>query len=150
LGYSLNVRVLITGSREFVPRAIIAAAISAVAREHPGEVLTIVHGAARGADRIAGAVTRDFPARLVEEQHPVTDWGSKSDGTFDRAAGHRRNQRMVDAGAVVCLAFPSRDSKNAGTWSAVAKAKAAGIPVRIFWDREGLTPAVFDLFTASR
>ncbi|TQO20674.1 uncharacterized protein DUF2493 [Rhodoglobus vestalii] len=131
----MTVRVLITGSREFLARAVVAGAISAVAREHPGEVLIIVHGAARGADSIAGAVARDFPGRLVEEQHVVTDWGSKANGTFDRTAGHRRNQRMVDAGAVVCLAFPARDHKSVGTWSCVAKAKAAGIEVRAFWDR---------------
>jgi hypothetical protein len=83
---------------------------------------------------------RAHPDLFVEEQHPVTDWGSKADGTFDRAAGHRRNQRMVDAGAQVCLAFPARDAKNAGTWSCVGKAKVAGIEVRVFFDRPADVP----------
>jgi len=131
----MTVRVLITGSREFANRPVIAKALGVVMREHPGQVLTVVHGATRGADRLAGAIARARPDLFVEEQHPVLDWGSKADGTFDRVAGHRRNQRMVDAGAQVCLAFPARDAKNAGTWSCVGKAKVAGIEVRVFFDR---------------
>jgi hypothetical protein len=132
----MTVRVLITGSREFADRPAIAAALSAVARQYPGQTLTVVHGGARGADSLAGAIARDFPEQLIEERHIVSDWGSKSAGTFDVSAGHRRNQRMVDAGAFVCLAFPSRKHRSSGTWSCVAKAKKAGIEVRVIFGQE--------------
>lgn len=131
----MTIRVLITGSREYENRPMIAKALGEVMREHPGQMLTIVHGAARGADRLAGAIARARPDLFIEEQHPVTDWGSKELGTFDRTAGHRRNQRMVDLGATVVLAFPSRSAKNAGTWSCVGKAKVADLEVRVFFDR---------------
>lgn len=128
----MTVRVLITGSRNVTDRAMIAAALSAVAREHPGVPLTVVHGAARGADSLAAQIAADHPGRLIAEAHPVTDW-RRPDGSVDRAAGHRRNQRMVDAGAAVALAFLHAPSApNRGTLSCVAKAKAAGIPVRVF------------------
>jgi len=94
----------------------------------------------RGADRLAGAIARARPDLFLEEQHVVTDWGSKELGTFDRVAGHRRNQRMVDAGAQVCLAFPAREAKNAGTWSCAGKAKVAGMEVRVFFDKPADVP----------
>lgn len=127
----MSVRVLITGSRHFTDRALIAAALSQVAREHPGERLVVVHGDARGADRIAAAIAADFPDRLEAEAHPAP-W-RRADGSCDRSAGHRRNQQMVDAGAAVCLAFLHAPSApNRGTESCVAKAVTAGIPVRSF------------------
>lgn len=127
------VRVLITGSRDFTSRPIVAAALSWVSKEYPGRPLIVVHGGARGADSIAGQVARDYPGRLVEEVHRVTDW-RRPDGSTDKAAGHRRNQRMVDLGAVVCLAFPCKAAENRGTLGCIQKAKAAGIPVHEFWD----------------
>ena len=120
----MTIRVLITGSREYENRPMIAKALGEVMREHPGQML-----------RLAGAIARARPDLFIEEQHPVTDWGSKELGTFDRTAGHRRNQRMVDLGATVVLAFPSRSAKNAGTWSCVGKAKVADLEVRVFFDR---------------
>lgn len=127
-----TVRVLITGSREFTDRPTMAAAINLVRREHAGAALTIVHGAARGADSIASAICRDNPGKLIEEPHPVTDW-QRPDGSRDRAAGHRRNQRMVYAGAVVCLAFLDVRSENRGTRSCMQNATVAGIEVREHW-----------------
>lgn len=128
------VRVLITGSRDFTDRAAVAAALTRVAREHPGQQLVVVHGAARGADSIAAAVAADFPDRLIAEAHPVTDW-KRADGSTDRGAGHRRNQRMVAAGASVCLAFLHGAAENRGTKSCMDKAAKAGIEVREHWQR---------------
>lgn len=128
------VRVLITGSREFTQRAIVAQALTVVAREHPGRELVVVHGDAKGADRLAGAIARKYPGRLREEKHPVPDW-RRADGTIDRQAGRRRNQRMVDAGADVCLAFLASTAENRGTRDCMARARAASIPVREHWDQ---------------
>lgn len=126
------VRVLITGSRAFTNRAVIAGAINRVARENPGRQLTIVEGCAKGADSLAGAVARKYPGRLVDEPHPVLNW-ENADGSKNWRAGFDRNQEMVDTGADVCLAFLQRGAENNGTRDCIGRAVIAGIPVRINW-----------------
>ena len=73
-----------------------------------------------GADRIAfdWAVTNEVPV-----QRFVAHWLE-----LGRAAGPDRNQRMVDSGADLCLAFPLDGSK--GTQDCMRRARDAGIPVR--------------------
>ena len=51
----------------------------------------------------------------------------KNGDLYYACAGFIRNQRMVDSGADVCLAFP-RGTSN-GTYDCQKRAKAAGIPV---------------------
>ena len=132
IGLSIPLRVLITGSREFDERKIIAGALSQVARENPGRDLSVVHGAASGADTLAGDVARSAPGRLIEEAHPVTDW-KMPDGSKNWRAGFDRNQRMVDLGADICLAFLKLGAKNNGTRHCMGIAGEAGIPVREHW-----------------
>lgn len=110
-------RILITGSRHWTDRAAIQAAIERELAGYDGEVV-IVHGDAPGADRLAGEVA--LALGCWAEVHPA-DW------TTGRRAGPVRNQRMVDRGADVCLAFPASDSR--GTWDCVRRAKKAGIRV---------------------
>lgn len=120
-------RILITGSREWTDT------------EAMGEELLwfgfglVVHGAARGADKLADALARGFG--WPTEPHPVTraEWNR-----IGKRAGHLRNQRMVDLGADICLAFPTVDSR--GTWDCAARARRAGIPV-VFVLGPGLTDA---------
>jgi hypothetical protein len=79
---------------------------------------TIVHGAARGADRLAGRVARGLC--LDVEAYPA-DWQRHGKG-----AGPIRNQQMLDAGADLVIAFPG----GRGTADMVRRARAAGVPVR--------------------
>lgn len=51
-------------------------------------------------------------------------------------AGPDRNQRMVDSGADVCIAFPMPESR--GTWDCIRRARAAGIFVEIIHDCKGI------------
>ncbi|WIB65360.1 SLOG family protein [Curtobacterium sp. MCBD17_040] len=131
-----QIRVLITGSREFTDRSIIAKALSQVRREHRGSVLHVVAGAAKGADSLAAAVVRDAdPSKAVLEEHPVTDAMWRPDGPngpVNKRAGIERNQRMVDLGADVCLAFLRAGAGNRGTKHCIGAAKRAGIEVREF------------------
>lgn len=108
-------RLLITGSREWTDEAAVHGALLLWG---PG---VVIHGAARGADRIAGALA----ARLgwPVEIYPA-DWDRHG-----RAAGTMRNRVMVERGAEVCLAFPLRGSR--GTWDCVRRARAARIEVVI-------------------
>lgn len=119
----MTLRILVTGSRDWVDADAIGAALIAFGRElsaTPADVV-VVHGGARGADTIAGRWARDFGIR--EEVHRA-DW-RRADGTVDRAAGIRRNQAMVDAGADVCLAFIRNVSP--GATHCASAAQAAGI-----------------------
>jgi hypothetical protein len=88
---------------------------------HWSEV-TVVHGAARGADTIAGELARGFGMKV--EIHPA-NWEE-----YHRAAGPIRNQEMVDLGADICLAFLMPNSK--GTADCIRRARKARIKVKIY------------------
>lgn len=128
-------RILVTGSRYWRDQAAIALGISgwldsvgtSIGAVYP--VPVIVHGGQRtldavtggwyGADWLAGRIARNWG--FGEERHPA-DWATEG-----RAAGPRRNARMVALGADVALGFPIGDSP--GTRGCLALAEAAGIPV---------------------
>lgn len=127
-------RILVTGSRNWSDRFVIESALveaqSELAPLQPGQYdyngsdWTIVHGACPygGADYIA----EQWAIGCMYKVEPwPADWAN-----FGKAAGPMRNQAMVDAGADICLAFPLPDSR--GTWDCIRRAKAAGIPVKIY------------------
>jgi hypothetical protein len=114
------VRILVTGSRDWWCHTTILYTLSAYNVNEPN---TLVHGGARGADRMAAYVARQFGWYI--EAHPVTD----TEWRLSRSAGNQRNQRMVDLGADVCLAFPLASSR--GTWDCARRARAAGIHVQV-------------------
>ena len=132
------IKVLVCGAREWTDRETIRAWLS---RLPPGT--TVIHGAARGADSIAGEVAaelgftvRSYPANWQEE---------------GKAAGPLRNQRMLDAEHVTlpilgsphpgmqpiarCFAFSwIRDEEKEitrGTADMVVRCLSAGIPTTI-------------------
>jgi hypothetical protein len=120
-------RVLVTGSRTWSERVVLEIAVLAeVLGVTPREV-TLVHGACgEGADRIADAFARR--RGWVTEPHPA-DWARH--GT--QAAGPVRNQRMVDLGADVCVAFVRDRSR--GATGTVRMARKAGIRT-VVWRHE--------------
>ncbi|MEV0766438.1 SLOG family protein [Nocardia sp. NPDC050435] len=112
-------RILITGSRTWVDRPIIRAALAEV--WSPQAIL--VSGACpRGADALCEACWSHWGGRV--ERHRA-DWRAHG-----RAAGFVRNRAMVALGAEVCLAFIRDESRGASHTAALAR--AAGIPTRIF------------------
>jgi YspA, cpYpsA-related SLOG family len=117
-------RILITGSRTWTDAETIRAAIRQAALRCPDAV--VVHGAAHGADRLAGAAARALG--LQEEQHPAR-WDEHG-----KAAGFIRNREMVQLGADVCLAFIKDGSR--GATHCAALAEKTGIPVRRFEPRQ--------------
>lgn len=118
-------RILVTGSRSWQDRQAVWDALDEVVAAHPGEPVTVVHGGAQGADTIAEhwvncAGTRHPGVRVRQECH-VPNWGLNG-----RGAGPLRNQRMVDLGADLCLAWIRNGSRGASHCAAAAE--RAGIP----------------------
>jgi hypothetical protein len=114
-------RLIVTGSRGLQDRDLVWDAL-AVARWELGP-LTVVHGAAPGADRLAVEWVRQHRhLDCTDEPHPA-QWQR-----LGRAAGPVRNQDMVDAGAAVVLAFPL--GRSVGTRDCMARAVKALIEVR--------------------
>lgn len=114
-------RILITGSRHWSDERAIESALLGATYNVPGDRITVVHGGASGADRLAGKLADEWGMNV--EVHPA-EWGKHG-----KAAGPIRNQKMVDLGADVCLAFPLADSR--GTKHCMMVASRAGIPVRV-------------------
>jgi hypothetical protein len=81
-------------------------------------ISAIIHGAARGADRLAGEWART--RNILTTEFPA-DWDHHG-----RSAGPIRNQRMLDEGLPdLVAAFPG----GAGTEDMITRARAAGIKV---------------------
>jgi len=110
-------RVIVCGSRGWSDAGAITSDLAAL----PAGT-TIVHGDARGADRLAEAAARRLG--LATEAHPA-NWAR-----YGKSAGPRRNAEMVALGADLCLAYrlegPSR-----GTDDMVGRCRSHGILVRL-------------------
>jgi len=117
------VRVLVTGGRDYRDAKAVADALDTVRARYP--TATIVHGAARGADRLADSCARALGLRV--EAYPA-DWTR-----FGRAAGIIRNQRMLASGVDLVLAFPG----GIGTADMVRRAQKAGVAVELIGSAVG-------------
>lgn len=120
-----GLRVLVTGSRQWTDRQAVDGALLECwheALQVGAAGITVVHGACpTGADAMAAAWAFRHG---VEAEGWVAEWAS-----LGRAAGPLRNERMVRAGAQVCLAFPL--GRSSGTWDCARRAELAGIEVRV-------------------
>jgi hypothetical protein len=117
-----HARVMVTGSRDWADAQAIEDALEGQLVEHGA--ITLVHGAARGADSIADKWARRRiaeGAKIHVERYPA-NWNK-----YGKRAGPLRNQKMVDLGADVVLGFPIAGS--VGTRHAMKAARKAGIRV---------------------
>jgi hypothetical protein len=110
-------RVLVCGSRGWSDRALIERILLA------NGPAVIVHGAARGADRIAGEVARGLGWPV--EEHPA-DWHRHG-----KRAGHKRNLAMLDAHPSLVIAFTLIPGGTPGTRHTLTNAYRRQIPVVI-------------------
>lgn len=117
-----SVVILATGSREFADYALVERELDAMVKwldVKSGDTVTIVHGGARGLDKLAGQYAR---ARGYVEKCMPARWRNQY-GQIDYAAGPRRNQEMIDETnphAAVC--FPLGESK--GTRDCISRLEA--------------------------
>ena len=109
-------RVIVCGSRRWNDRDRIASRLV----DLPTNSI-VVHGNAKGADRIAHQEAQKLG--LLVEPHPA-DWGR-----YGKTAGPIRNKEMADLGATLCIAF--WDGQSAGTRNMIEQAKQRGIPVEV-------------------
>ncbi len=117
-------RVLVTGGREYWDYQKILNALVEFGGKDAIEV--VIHGDARGADTLAKKAAKALGIPHLPFPIPKEDW--KIHGKF---AGSMRNQKMIDEGNPdLVLAFPDPNSR--GTWDMVYRAKANGIPVKVF------------------
>jgi hypothetical protein len=111
------VRIIVTGGRAFTDAALVGKVLDAffmpeiAVGDYPGGVDELV---AEWAKRMS----------IVPTVHRAYS-GPDSWEVHGKAAGGMRNQRMVDAGADLCIAFPG----GKGTDNCAKKARKAGIPV---------------------
>ena len=110
-------RVLVCGSRDWTDQALIARGLP----DYGPAV--IVHGAARGADRLAGRVARALGWPV--EEHPA-DW--KRDG---KSAGPKRNLAMLATHPALVIAFTTIAGGTPGTRHTLTNAYRRGIRVVI-------------------
>ena len=107
-------RVLVCGGRDYWDKATIRKELAEV------KPTVVLHGAASGADRLAGEVATEM--KVPVEEYPAR-WND-----YGRAAGIIRNQMMLTHGKPdLVLAFPG----GRGTADMVQRAQKAGVPVRI-------------------
>lgn len=109
--------ILVCGGRSYSNKEKIYEVLSSI---HKDTLITIlIHGAAKGADSIAGYWARENS--IKEKQCPAL-WN-----TYGKAAGSIRNQKMLDDNKVdLVIAFPS----GKGTADMIERAKKANIEVR--------------------
>jgi hypothetical protein len=111
-------RALVCGGRNFRDYDWLCEVLSGFENSKGAKITEVIHGAARGADRLAGEwaksqglSVREFPANWELHGH---------------SAGSRRNAQMLAEGQPdVVIAFPG----GAGTADMVLKAKIARVPV---------------------
>ena len=122
-------RALVTGSRDWPTPKTVWAALNNVRDEAllAGRCLVVVHGAcpqgaAADAAHWCQIATQFAIGSVTEEQHPA-NWQLNG-----KRAGFIRNQKMVNLGADVCIAFIKDGSRGASHTAALAE--QAGITVR--------------------
>lgn len=128
-----EVRILVCGDRNWTDSKAIYDTLN-MWHLTTGGYLTIIEGAARGADQIAGrwATAKDVPL----EEYPA-DWKNETGilkGAPRSAAGPIRNQQMLDEGKPTrVIAFHDDLSKSKGTADMIRRAKKAGLVVYHFY-----------------
>jgi hypothetical protein len=120
----MPMRILVTGSRHWTDEQVIFQALDKLTGASPaiiksGHGHTVVNGGCP-----TGA---DFYARRWAGARGAACITFYADWAQGRRAGPLRNQKMVDAGADVCVAFPLRNSP--GTEDCMRRAEKAGLPL---------------------
>lgn len=118
------ITVLVCGSRSWADAAAIRIRLASIGYAQRGDV-TILHGDARGADRMAARIARDLG--MYVKTYPA-DWQKHG-----KRAGFLRNITMLDQEPDLVLAF--HDGQSRGTQHTIDQARKRGIPVEVITER---------------
>jgi hypothetical protein len=125
-------KILVCGSRFWNNIEVIANFLSGLVDEQD---VTIIHGACRGADFIAGECAKQL--NFLVREYPA-DWIKYKKLGNVKLAGIMRNQQMIDIEhdeddpIKLCVAFHDDVyNKSTGTLDMIARCEKYGIPVRI-------------------
>jgi hypothetical protein len=116
------VKILITGSREWTDYNLMTDELARVGADSP----TIIHGCARGADRMAARIAGELGLE-VEEFPPDPNLPSPQ-------CYHARNAAMIAAQPDLVLAFVVEGGSK-GADSVIERARRKGIPSRVITQR---------------
>src|SRR5262245_28030275 len=123
-------RVLITGDRLWYCHELAAVVLRRLVARY-GTDIVIVHGGATGVDEAFALCCKGLG--IAAEAHPA-DWDR-----LGKIAGPTQNQRLVDAGAGLCVALHRFLVASKGTKDCARRAIAAGIPTYLI-DSEAARP----------
>lgn len=115
-------KVLVCGSRKLAGYDAVHTVLANLLEDRGFEVFTVIHGAAQGADTLAGIADHNLGLEVVSVPAEWEKYGKK--------AGPIRNQKMLDMKPGLVLAFPLPDS--VGTFDMVNRARKAGVEVRVY------------------
>ena len=118
-------KILVCGDRLWMDRETIRCRLTDLARENIDgyRTWTIIHGAARGADSIAGEEGKKLGFKVVE--FPA-NWER-----YGKSAGPLRNLRMLMENPDLVIAFHDDLSKSRGTAHTVRESRKRGIRVEV-------------------
>ncbi len=123
--------VLVTGDRNWKRMDIIEREFKKLPKD-----TIIIHGAARGADTLAGFVADKLGMKVMESEKGVKGFPAKWN-IYGRGAGPIRNQVMIDkilsypGVPKKVLAFHNNIAESLGTKDMVTRARKAGLSVEI-------------------
>lgn len=109
----IEVRIIVCGSRGWTDREMIREFMQVTAVHHKHDRVVIVHGDARGADRMAGEEAERVG--LEVEAHPA-DWRR-----WGKRAGPFRNEHMLSLGCTRVVAFWDGYSRGTGHMVRIAR-----------------------------
>ena len=121
-------RIMISGSREYDDYDFIRSVLEDAAGD--ARDVTVIHGAARGADRLGGEAADEYGFKV--EAYPA-DWA------VGRRAGPIRNAEMLSKHIDIVLVFFKSGVPNVGTRDAAKAALKMQVPARYFIDDEEVT-----------
>lgn len=112
-------KILVTGDREWTDKEMIAHVLGLWVSSKD----TVIHGAANGADTLAGKAAKALGATVIP--FPA-DWDK-----FGKAAGPIRNRKMLDEKPDVVLAFHDDLKNSKGTKDCCKEARKRGLVVLV-------------------
>jgi hypothetical protein len=115
-------KLLICGDREWADKAAIKAKLQTIMLQY--DTITVIHGAARGADTLAGEAAKELG--MTVEEFPA-DWK-----TYGRSAGPYRNRQMIRQQPDEVWAFHDNLRESKGTKDMVRVASQLGFKVKFF------------------